>query len=227
MKLIIALLCAVGIATDIVFIINEYAGKMAKAALFKGLASLFFVILGAYCLIQNYSLFGLLVFIGLFFGMVGDVFLNLRNLYEGSKSMKVFAVGIAAFILGHFLYIAALAICGWESLPAAGALTILLGVAFIPMLMKKITPPSDGMKIFGYVYLFIVIAMFSAALMLFLLTPVCAMTAVFAIAGFLFVVSDFIMIYYSFGKKIKPLRAINLLTYYFAQLMIAVTILLR
>ena len=44
--------------------------------------------------------------------------------------------------------------------------------------------------------------------------------------GLLFVFSDFIMIYYSFGKKIKPLRAINLLSYYAGQLLIAVCILL-
>ena len=46
-----------------------------------------------------------------------------------------------------------------------------------------------------------------------------------SIGGLLFVVSDFIMIYYSFGKKIKPLRAINLLSYYAAQLLIALCIL--
>ena len=39
-------------------------------------------------------------------------------------------------------------------------------------------------------------------------------------------VSDFIMIYYSFGKKIPPLRAINLSTYYLGQLLIALCVLL-
>ena len=53
-----------------------------------------------------------------------------------------------------------------------------------------------------------------------------ALTLVFTLGALLFVVSDFIMIYYSFGKKIKPLRAINLLCYYVGQLMIAVCILL-
>ena len=68
------------------------------------------------------------------------------------------------------------------------------------------------MKLFGYVYLVIVIAMFSCSAVLLVLDGVQALTVLFAIGGLLFVVSDFIMIYYSFGKKIKPLRAINLLS---------------
>lgn len=61
--------------------------------------------------------------------------------------------------------------------------------------------------------------------MLLVKTGVTVLTVLFAVGALFFVVSDFIMIYYSFGKKIKPLRAINLLTYYLGQLLIATAIL--
>ena len=168
---------------------------------------------------------GWLILIGLILGLVGDVFLNLRNQLEGKKSMTVFAVGILAFLSGHFLYIAALIRQTASILLLAVIFTVVLSAAAIPPLMKRITAPSKGLKIFGYVYLVIVIAMFSCAAALLFRTGAHMTTVLFTTGGLLFMVSDFIMIYYSFGKKIRPLRAVNLLSYYIAQLLIALTIL--
>lgn len=226
MMLKIALICTVGLVVDVCFIRAEYAGKMAKATCLKGFASFFFVLLGLLCYRENASGFGKLVLIGLVLGMLGDILLNLRNQYEGGKSMKIFAVGILSFLSGHILYIAALLGCADGLLLPALLVTAVLSVIAIPPLMKRITAPNRGLKLFGYVYLVTVIAMFSCAAVLLGLTGTTAVNAVFTLGGLLFVVSDFIMIYYSFGKKIKPLRAINLLSYYFGQLLIALCILL-
>lgn len=84
---------------------------------------------------------------------------------------------------------------------------------------------ADEKKIKGYVYLTVVIAMFSCAVALLMALGIARLTVTFLIGALLFMVSDFIMIYYSFGKKIKPLRAINLLAYYVGQLLIASCIL--
>lgn len=225
MHISLILICLVGLLIDIWFIKTEYAGKMAKATVLKGLASACFVMLGALCYAENRTVFGRLILIGLILGMVGDIFLNLRNQFSGAASQKVFAIGILAFLSGHFLYIAALitqnAATVLPALLTAGILSILA----IPPLMKRITAPSRGLKLFGYVYLVIVIAMFSCSAVLLVLNGVQTLTVLLAVGGLLFVVSDFIMIYYSFGKKIKPLRAINLLSYYAAQLLIALCIL--
>lgn len=224
MTLIFAPICIVGLVVDICFIRAEYAGKMAKATCLKGAASFFFVLLGFLCYSENPSGFGKLVLIGLVLGMIGDILLNLRNQFEGGKSMKIFAVGILAFLSGHFLYIAALLGRSGRILLPAFIVTAVLSCIAIPPLMKRITAPSKGLKIFGYVYLVTVIAMFSCAAVLTALTGTAAVNLVFTLGGLLFTVSDFIMIYYSFGKKIKPLRAINLLSYYFGQLLIALCI---
>lgn len=221
----IALLCVVGLLVDIWFIKTEYAGKMVKATVLKGAASLFFVLLGFVCYAANTAPFGKLIVIGLVLGLVGDVLLNLRNVFEGRKSMLVFALGILAFLSGHFLYIAALIRLKADIVAWAAVLTVIISVLAIPPLMRRITAPSMGLKIFGYVYLVVVIAMFSCAAMLLVKLGASALTVLFAVGALLFMVSDFIMIYYSFGKKIKPLRAINLLSYYAGQLLIAIAIL--
>lgn len=220
-------ICLIGFAIDVLFIRAEYAGEMGKAVILKGFASLVFVVLGTVCFIANRSDFGKLILIGLVLGMIGDIFLNLRNLFEGGKSAKIFAVGILAFLSGHFLYIAALIKSCPSIVPYSLGITLLLSVLAIPPLMKRITAPSKGLMVFGYVYLVIVIAMFSCSLMVLIKNGADAANILFAIGGFLFMVSDFIMIYYSFGKKIRPLRAVNLLSYYAGQLLIALCILLK
>lgn len=215
------LITILGLAIDIWFIRTEYAGELAKATILKGLASSAFVCLGIYCYIHNPTSFGKLILIGLILGMVGDIFLNLRNQFEGAESNKVFAVGIAAFLSGHFLYIAALLKQSSNILLTAIIITAVISVLAIPPLMKRITAPSKGIKIFGYVYLVIVISMFSTAVSILIKTGTSSMNIIFTTGASLFLISDFIMIYYSFGKKIKPLRAINLLSYYVGQLLIA------
>ena len=225
MTAVIAIICLIGIATDILFIKSEYDEDMKKAVWLKGFASVFFVILGIYCFSKNPSSSGKLIVIGLALGMIGDVLLNLRYLVSKSASNKVFALGILAFLSGHILYIVALFGRGANPLTAM-ILTAVISVLGIPPLMKRITAPSKGLKIFGYVYLVIVIAMFSAAASLLIRNGSSPFNIVFVVGALLFMVSDFIMIYYSFGKKIPPLRAINLSTYYLGQLLIALCVLL-
>lgn len=215
----------IGLLVDIWFIRTEYAGKMLKATVLKGCASYVFVCLGSYCYVKQSSDIGTLILIGLILGFVGDVLLNLRNLYEGAISNRVFALGILAFLSGHFLYIAFLVKQAPSKIFIAVILTIAIAVLSIPPLMKRITAPSKGLKIFGYVYLTVVIAMFSCAVAQVTAIGVSKLTCIFLLGALLFLVSDFIMIYYSFGKKIKPLRAINLLAYYVGQLLIATCIL--
>lgn len=226
--IIAGLLIVSGIAVDIYFICTEYAKKMKKATVLKGVASFLFVLLGAFLYSSNPASVTFLILLGLIFGMLGDIFLNMRNLYEGAVSNKIFAVGILFFLLGHFMYIASLICCNASIVLSALILSAVLSILAIPPLMRQITAPSKGLKIFGYVYLVIVITMFSMAAVSFAgVMPKLGVQwfyTLFAIGSALFVVSDFIMIYYSFGKKILPLRAINLFSYYIAQILIALCV---
>ncbi len=226
MTIALTAIAILGILVDIVFIRSELSGRMVRATVLKGCASAFFVAFGLVCYGKVSTAFGRLILIGLILGMLGDILLNLRNNVSEGASKKVFALGILAFLSGHFLYIAAL-IGKQSSIVLLSALiTAVLSVLCIPPLMKRIEAPSKGLKIFGYVYLVIVIAMFSCALMSLIQGGASAVHLVFTLGAFLFVVSDFIMIYYSFGKKIPALRVTNLLAYYVGQLLIALCILL-
>lgn len=216
----------VGIVVDILFIKSELSGKMKLATVLKGLASAFFVVFGAVCYKQLPSHFGKLILIGLYLGMIGDILLNLRNNVSEGASKKVFALGILAFLSGHFMYIAALIGNNGSIVLLSLIITAVLSVLCIPPLMKRIEAPSKGLKIFGYVYLVIVIAMFSCALVSLIKGGASPVNLVFTLGALLFVVSDFIMIYYSFGKKIPALRVTNLLAYYVGQLLIGLCILL-
>lgn len=217
----IVIIALVGLFIDCIFIKSEYAGQMLKATVLKGVAAAFFVAEGVYCYISHPATGGMLIVIGLVLGMIGDIFLNMRNLYEGGKSNKIFAIGILSFLAGHFLYIAFLVGNAGKMILVSLVTTVVIAVVSIPPLMKRITAPSKGLKIFGYVYLTIVIAMFSCSVGMAINMGITKLTTIFIVGALLFMVSDFIMIYYSFGKKIKPLRATNLLCYYVGQLLIA------
>ncbi len=225
MEIALIILAIIGIAVDIIFIRSELAGKMGLATILKGTASAFFVAFGAVCYSANPTPFGLRILIGLVAGMVGDILLNLRNQVQGGAAMKVFALGVVAFLGGHVIYINALmSFCNIPGLLLAIAMTAVLSALSIPPLMKRITAPSKGLKLFGYVYLVVVIAMFSCAVGVLVSMGVTVGGLIFVLGAFLFVISDFIMIYYTFGNKLPPLRVTNLLCYYVGQLLIGLCI---
>lgn len=116
------------------------AGVIKPPLLAKSLASLAFVVLGAYALfapggnvwrlasVEEFSVFRILLFCGLVAGALGDVLLELFD----SKS-KLFFLGVGAFFIGHVLYVAAFfsvdSPAAWIALlcafPVAAVLTVL------------------------------------------------------------------------------------------------------
>lgn len=224
--MILVLIVLTGLILDILFIKQELKEKWVPATVLKGAASLGFVAVGLVGYLRDESAIGRMILIGLIFGLFGDVFLDLKNCFTGKASKISFALGILTFLTGHIFYIVALFNINEGIILFAVLATALISVASIPALMKKITPPSTGFKIFGYVYLVVVIGMFSTALAGFVKSGFIngnfTMTAVvFLVGALLFVVSDFIMIYNNFGKQVKYLRATNLILYYIGQLLIA------
>ena len=219
MLTIIIIASIIGIILQGVFIATEHKEKYVLADILKGLAASMFVLIGfiGYTFVSNDSI-GLKIAIGLAFGLVGDVLLNLRFVFA-KNGQKIFLIGILAFLIGHILYLCALvpiainpvtsAVVG--AVLAAGLLTYI----FITMDVKP------AFKIFGVFYLGAVIIMTVMAINIAIFTT-SSHDIVYAVGAVLFTASDIVLIFNTFSGTTKfSLRITNLSLYYIGQLLIA------
>lgn len=221
----VILLAVLGVILQGTFIYIEHQKKYVAADILKGSAAACFVIIGiiGYATKTTDS-FGLKLMIGLIFGMVGDILLNLRFVVGEAKGQKVFLLGIVAFLVGHILYLAAL-------IPLSGHVLIcfLIGAVLAAALLIYIFKTMNvklAFKIFGVFYLGAVIIMTVMAIDIALVVKD-ARSIEYAIGAVLFMVSDIVLIFNTFGGTTKfSMRILNLSLYYIGQLMIAFCLLI-
>lgn len=143
--------------------------------------------------------------------------LNLRFVFE-KMGQKIFLAGIAAFLAGHILYLAALIpqsvnlpLCAVIGVTAAAILTYI----FKTMKVKL------AFKIFGVFYIGAVILMTAVAIGNLIAAPSAARW-LYAVGAVLFTASDIVLIFNTFGSETKfSMRIANLSLYYLGQLLIA------
>lgn len=82
MKPIIYLLIALGCILQGLFIKVEHEEKYIPAVILKGLAAFMFVSIGYIAYTRVNNPFNKTFFIGLVFGMLGDILLNLRHVFK-------------------------------------------------------------------------------------------------------------------------------------------------
>ena len=217
-----ALLCIIGAVFQGIFIGTEHKEKYTAAVIFNGLASVCFVILGFTALGGGDGKFAKLVVIGLVLGAVGDVLLNLRFVLD-KIGQKIFLAGIAAFLAGHIMYVIALSTRSAELLKYIIIGIVLAGIllAAIFTILKDIKP---AFKIFGVVYIGAVSIMAAVAVGNAIANRY-YLDSGFAVGAVLFLISDVVMIFNTFGKEQKfALRITNLTLYYIGQLLIALSL---
>ncbi|MCE5188815.1 MAG: lysoplasmalogenase [Eubacteriales bacterium] len=213
-----------GCAAEAVFIVFEYRKNWLPALLLKSAASVLFLLVGFLAMrLSADASYARLIFIGLALGAVGDVCLNLRNLC-GGRARLVFMLGIAAFLLGHLCYIWALAVRAPGALLYAAIACVPVSFAVIRFVLRRVN--VDGaLKIFGVIYLVIVLLMACLAVTLLVFDPGSGAYRLFALGGLLFAASDVLLVLNQFGKRAYPaFRALNLSLYYLGQIGIALTI---
>lgn len=216
----VIILMFIGVMLQGTFIAVERQEKYVLADILKGAAAACFVAVG----VIGYTTkctdsFGQKLMIGLIFGMVGDILLNLRFVVGEEKGQKVFLLGIVAFLVGHILYLAALI-----PLTDHTGVCVLIGAVLAAALLTYIFKTMDvklAFKIFGVFYLGAVIIM----------TVIAADVAMvvqnvrsieYAIGAVLFMVSDIVLIFNTFSGKTRfSMRITNLSLYYIGQMMIA------
>jgi uncharacterized membrane protein YhhN len=160
---------------------------------------------------------------GLVLGAVGDVLLNLYKLV-GKAEQSVFMGGMAAFFIGHLLYIAALLSRGINALIVAAPIWVVLSAVLLPWMLRRIDI-EGRIRIFGIVYMVLIFLMVGCSAGLMILQTFNVGHLLFVIGAVFFALSDVILVFDLFGRsKYKSFRALNLATYYLGQVLIALSI---
>jgi len=160
----------------------------------------------------------LLLVAAILLGWIGDVFLMLP---ESEKKNAYFKAGLAAFLLGHILYVVVFAayLPHLSSVPAWGLIALAVFVATGVAGYKLIVPHAG--KLLPVIIAYIVIIFLMGVSTILPLGTVAACGAVTAMAGaFFFMVSDTINAYNKFAREIPGERLLTMGTYIAGQFLL-------
>lgn len=215
-------ICLICLGIVAAFLYVEYRKQYVIAVTLKGLASICFValgILGAGIATEAFP--ARLIVAGLIMGAVADVLLGLRFVFT-QRAKQVFLVGILVFLLGHVLYLVAVA-------PRCPVLipSIIVGIAATALLMRWIFTKIEAentFKMFGIVYVGVITILNVIAFATMLTVPT-TFSAIFVLGALLFLASDVVLILNTFGPQERlDLRVSNIALYYLGQLLIALSL---
>lgn len=211
----IALICNIALLALIVA--GDLSYMLVGGLALKGVSSFLFLLVGILNLIflfvskvdKKNKLFAIFLCVGLFFAMLGDIFLNIH-----------FVSGAVLFAIGHIFYFVSYTILQkvdlWEF--------VISTVILIPSVLFMVLAPmfdfgSPIMEIVALVYALIISLMVGKAI--FLCIKQKTSTSVFiAIGSILFFVSDFMLLLHNFGSVGIWAGAVCLATYYPAQFLL-------
>ena len=197
-----------------------YHKKYKRALLFKGIASACFIAFGAYNFFsREFSWPTLAIFIGLCWGIVGDEIIALCQLYP-QKDTQYFIGGGVFFVVGHVFYMIALLMLAKINFVAV-AIVLLIGMLLSAIYGHRKKYLAPDIKSSLMLYLAIVIFFAAVGAGSFLVRGTLG-TALFAIGGVLFTVSDNILFAFKYGHRPRYRQNVNLhIAYYLAQFDIA------
>ena len=198
--------------------VNQYGAPPVKLLL-KTLASLAFVCLGLLGAARAGGAYAWLTWIGLILGAAGDVLLQFMDCRPKERE-PFFRAGLGAFLIGHVFYIVAFALLG----RVTGWAVLLAAVLFAALFLLQFPARMDlkGQKVPVYAYAAVISVMTAFAVLSF---GAGARGALVGLGGILFLVSDAILALIFFSPiREKALPTWNLITYYAAQILRALSI---
>ena len=225
---------ALGIASLIGFLALRTAKGSAIAIVIKTLTSLFFIATAILAFYTNFKAGGysvenvdiMLLFVGgLVLGLVGDILLDCKIAYPLDDVPFTFG-GMAAFAIGHILYISA--ICEyfggfnwWGFLVGIVIAAAFMCVSIFGMKLKfgKYLIPST-------VYCFLLFGFMCQAFCAALYDGFSAATVLIFVGSVLFLLSDAVLsMTYFQGKNSRIMIIVNHVLYYAAQFLLAISLL--
>ena len=230
----IIILC-VGVIMSAIFIVSKVINYSLKTIILKTIASLMFVALAIVCFVYTekaeFLFFKIFTILGLFFGMLGDIFLGFKYITTKTKKLWIL-LGMFAFALGHIFYIVALLkgfYLSGHALFMVLPFTLPIVIISVYMLIAKKSGINfgRGMLLFAIFYLYCLTTMFSSSLSMAILYEFKPVTLImFFIGAFCFAISDFMLTgnYFKPGERSKTYRALYSVFYYVAQFLIAFSI---
>ena len=215
------------------YIVEKTKRASIKALYMKTFISICFLMVGIYATHKADNVFGIFVVIGLIWGLLGDIWLDLKYVYPKDDYLYTVA-GFECFSAGHLFYIIGLLYCFFKphedsviflAVPAALA----IGAGFAVVLFGKIMKLDYGrFKVISMIYgVFLFGTTFFSGSLAIMYGLKNVTLNLFFIGAVLFAASDLILsgTYFAEGKN-RPIDiTLNYLTYYPAQFLIAWSVL--
>ncbi len=229
--MLFAAVFSIGIVSTIVFIWERTKRGGVRALLLKAFTSVMFVACGAVGAVEasgrGNSHYALMILMGLVFGLMGDIWLDLKWVYQEDNDAYTFA-GFGAFIIGHIMFISALIYkfadiskLIYIAVPALISLVAAMGMLILEKPMKMNYGRFKPITVF-YTFIVAFMAFLCGGLAMMNDFKIVTLNLMFA-GGIFFALSDLILsgTYFGVGKR----RPIDIITnhgaYYAAQFIIA------
>lgn len=220
--------CIAGAILLLIYIIMCHKQRNVKGLFVKSFVSVCYLLTCAFAIIANpeHYYFGVLVMIGGILGLMGDIFLDQKWMYKEDHDDYT-KIGFICFGLGHIFYIWAM--FTMVDLPwKHRLLPLVIGLAFVAfnLICEKPTKQNFG-KFKAYVCAYGLMLGYTTALSIRIFRLFGYKFAlVFALGCAFFAISDMVLSHMYFGKpeKNNPKNfTINIITYYTAQFLIALS----
>jgi uncharacterized membrane protein YhhN len=209
-----------------IYITVELTQKPLFALFIKALASLSFILLGVTRLLFVQSAYPESlgwILLGLACGLIGDIVLALRPLRPKEEDKTIIVLGIISFAMGHLFYLVGLSTIQNLSWMSYGMGMIAMVIVVI---MSKVMKFDMGIaRMPSYVYAYMIFLMIGQGVFLMTISAQNVAYLIFMLGAILFGISDLILapIYYT-PQSSKMMVVLNLVTYYGAQILIALSL---
>ncbi len=219
--------CVTGAILLMIYIVMCHKQRNVKGLFVKSFVSVSYLLTCAFAIISNPEqyYFGILVMVGGILGLMGDIYLDQKWMYE-KDSGEYLKIGFICFGLGHVFYIWALfRMVDLE--PFHRIMPLIIGIAFVifTLVTEKPTKQHYG-KFKPYVCGYGLMLGYTTALSIriFRLTGY-KFALFFGLGCAFFAISDIILSHMYFGKKAKSsvFFTANIISYYAAQFLIALS----